>query len=466
MMEQEKKTPVSTPQATALSPAPAPTAAVASAKSGGGLTREKRLAIVVLGSFIALAAGVYAVKVLFKSKPPDEVVQTPAVEPMLEMPPQVTRQTPLEPSQIMLPPTIVTTGGFQRLPEIEPPPIVLPMDPMKETPIILPPEMIEAPIIQPVEPKIKDPLAIDPPIVDVPSPKTRKDVFSNAKKEGGVKIELPDLDQPPIVIDPPVAKNPVIRVKANDPKKEAGPKLELPAIPDPPLAIDVPLVIDPPTTKELPKQGPPAIDTPIEIKPPMTKKDSPAVSPPIVNDPPMAKKYLPVIEPPIVVDLPMEKKSTPELNIELKAPPIVPQKVDAPGNSNEYDEDLHPFKKDENYRSISRQYYNSDAYALALQRYNREHPGQADYVRLPPIWVLEKKYAADIAPRSTSNAPPPSVDLMRNEQIYTVGDNGEMLADIAKKTLGSEDAWKRIWDMNSQLNPAKMIPGGTRLRVP
>lgn len=474
MVEQEKTVPVSAPQTTALDPAPATPAAPTVAKPAGWMTREKKLAMVVLASFIALAAGVYVVKVMFKSKPPAEVVQAP-VEPQLEMPQQLTRQTGLEPSPmptIKPPATIITAGGVERVqvPELEP--IVLPMGPMQETPIIVPKEtMNTGPIVLPPDPMLSVPTVTDPPIVVTPTPMQSKDDFTNAKKDGGAKIELPNLDLPPILDDPPMAKNPVIRINGNEPKKEAGPKLEAPTIPDPPPAIDPPLIIDPPMKKEPAKKNPPDMDPPLVIDPPMSKKDPPSLDPPLVIDPPMAKKDPPALNPPLVIDPPVTKKDPPAISIELETPPkvVLPKKVDAPANSNEYDEDLHPFKKDENYRSISKVYYNSDAYALALQRYNREHPGQAEYVRVPPIWVLEKKYANDIAStsaRSTSNAPPPSVDLTRNEQIYTVGDNGEMLAEIAKKTMGSEDAWKRIWDLNSQLNPAKMIPGGTRLRLP
>jgi hypothetical protein len=467
MVEQEKKTPVSTPQTTALDPAPATSAAAAqtptaATQPAGWLTREKKLAMAILGSFIALAAGVYAVKVVFKTKPPAEVVQAPSAEPPLEMPQQLTRPTNLEPSPVKLPPAIVTTGGHERIQELEPP-IVLPPATMKE-----------APIVVPQEPIIKNGPAIDPLIIDVPVPMQRKDEFTNARKDnnGAAKNELPILDQPPILDDPPVVKNTVIRINGNEIKKEATPKIEAPKIPDPPPEIDPPLVVDPPMTKKEPaKKDPPDVDPPLVIDPPMTRKDSRDNDPPPVIDPPMtkkepAKKDPPAMDPPLVIDPPMTRKDPPTIDIELKVPP---RKVDAPANNNEYDEDLHPFKRDENYRTISKQYYNSDAYALALQRYNREHPGQAEYVRVPPIWVLEKKYASDIAAtsaRSTSNAPPLSVDPTRNEQIYTVNDNGEMLADVAKKTLGSEEAWKRIWDMNAQLNPAKMVPGGTRLRLP
>ena len=447
MMEQEKKATVSTPQNTALATQAPPPPPLPPAKRTGWFTRETRLAIVVLASFLAVAAGVYAVKVVFKSKPPaepTEVVQGPPVEPRLDLPPQLTRSTALEPSPAPEVKSPVAKAPFgveaPKIQDLEPTPIVLPND--MDPPLVL----------SPSEKLKKDPLVIDPLIIDVPS--ARKDEFT---RKDNVKSDLPKLDLPP-VIDVPEAKNAVIRVGASDPKKDPPPMIEVPLIPEPPPVIDV-----------LPKKDPPVIDRPLILDPP-AKKDPLKKDPPLILDPP-TKKDPPAIDPPLILDPPM-KKDVPVIDIDLKKDPpaIVPRKVDGPATGNDYDEDLHPFKKEDTYRSISKQYYNSDAYSIALQRYNRDHPGQADYVRIPPIWLLEKKYAADIAStsaRSTSNAPPVAVDLAaRNEQVYTVGDNGEMLADIAKKTLGSEEAWKRIWDLNSQLNPAKMIPGGTRLRLP
>ena len=152
--------------------------------------------------------------------------------------------------------------------------------------------------------------------------------------------------------------------------------------------------------------------------------------------------------------------------------PVAP-KVDASKQDNGYDEDIHPLKPNESYAAISKQYYNSDAYAGALQRYNRDTPGGlANNVRIPPIWVLEKKYPSDVSNTGTRNVGyvQPAADLPRRStgSVYTVGDNGEMIGDISKKSLGNDDyqTWQRIYSLNPQINPGKLIPGGTRLRLP
>jgi hypothetical protein len=218
------------------------------------------------------------------------------------------------------------------------------------------------------------------------------------------------------------------------------------------------VTIDPPARKDVMKDPPLVIDPPLGVDPPM-KKDPPImIDPPLVIDPPAKKEVQK--DPPTAIDPPLKKQpSTGDA-----AP-----KLDRPKTDGSYDEDLHTLKPQETYRSISRQYYNSEAYSTALQRYNRDNPsGQADYVRVPPIWVLEKKYPSDITggPARVNYAPPPTADTPRAEPTYTVADSGEMLADVARKTLGSEDNWKRLWDMNPQLNPAKVIPAGTKLRLP
>jgi len=155
----------------------------------------------------------------------------------------------------------------------------------------------------------------------------------------------------------------------------------------------------------------------------------------------------------------------------------VAPRTDASKQQNNYDEDLYSHKPNESFGSISKQFYNSDAYASALQRYNNDHPAtNAGYVRIPPIWVLEKSYSGDIGSATTASRPvnyvPPAVPAApipgSAEPFYTVAENGEMLGDIARKTLGNDDTrtWQRIVDLNPQLNAAKLIPGGTRLRMP
>jgi hypothetical protein len=194
------------------------------------------------------------------------------------------------------------------------------------------------------------------------------------------------------------------------------------------------------------------VDSPVVVT-------SPADSPP--KDAPNLKLNLPK-----KLAAPTEPKATQDTTApaSLNIAPKTAEKKD-----NEFEEDFHAPKQDESYRAISKQYYNSEAYSTALQRYNQDHPNQLGKVRIPPIWVLEKNYAGDITTstaRPVNYTAPPAVAAPRNNPVYVVTENGEMLADIARKQLGSEDAWKRIWDLNPQLNPAKTIAGGTRLLLP
>ena len=83
--------------------------------------------------------------------------------------------------------------------------------------------------------------------------------------------------------------------------------------------------------------------------------------------------------------------------------------------------------------------------------------GQADYIRIPPVWVLEKRYAGDISGvRTTNLAAPAALDTTRTQaNVYIVPVNGEFLAEIAQKTLGDEDGWTRIKELNKNINEVK-----------
>jgi hypothetical protein len=291
------------------------------------------------------------------------------------------------------------------------------------------------------------------------------------------KISTPDPSTP-------TAKNPIIQVSGDSPKKDSPAKVDTPPMLDAPPKIEPPPMLKVETPKADPKLDAPAnkvetprIDFPLD---PPTKMDLPArkiepatkieapLDPPAKKEP-LAKIDLPAFDPPLKQTAPPATAVdfTPAKQNDPPAAATLP-KADVK-KEGDYDEDMHSLKQNETYRSISKQYYNSDAYAIALQRYNRDNPGQADYVRIPPIWLLEKKYADDITAnqaRPVNYTPTAAEPTPRNEPVYTVADNGEMLADVARKQLGTEDAWKRIWDLNPQINPAKTIPGGTRLRLP
>ena len=449
-------------EAPALTPTPSPTPAPVKGRSFP--SRETRLGAVVAVSFLAVAGGVFAVKHFFNDPdvpPAIPVAMLPpaglelTVPPRPPSPPAVQKfpsleQIPPAHMPIQVPEIHLPSQPIQpvradvpmladiALPPIAPPPIVdvtppAPisppiMEPKKETPLI---------ILDPVAPPPSAPVAVEPIVPPVPKEEAIRIPVKDDFSSKAPKLEALDIPAPP----PPEAKNPVIRISVPEAKAVEPPKMEAPPI----------IEFTPPAPMEMP----PKIEIPA-FEPPMKKTEAPARIEPIRIDiaPPQPEKK---IEAPAVIDVTPRK-------LEPETTPATGIKKDG-----EYDEDLHSLKQNESYRLISKQYYNSEAYAIALQRYNRDHPGQADYVRIPPIRVLEKKYAGDVngTARAVNFTQPVTAEAApRNEPVYTVTENGEMLAEIARKQLGSEDAWKRIWDLNPQVNPAKAVPGGTRLRMP
>jgi hypothetical protein len=169
-----------------------------------------------------------------------------------------------------------------------------------------------------------------------------------------------------------------------------------------------------------------------------------------------------------------------------------------------YDEETYICKAGDTFPGISTCYYYTDKYALALLRFNRNHPlaavgiaqeppvlqaGQPVYI--PPLRILEKQYlsvSADPNPITQVGAPSPAPVDPRNpalpsvppvtmppgkswstpsgERNYQVPDKGEMFLEIAKKTLGNAERWGEIYRLNPQYDPKYVIPAGTSLRLP
>jgi nucleoid-associated protein YgaU len=177
-----------------------------------------------------------------------------------------------------------------------------------------------------------------------------------------------------------------------------------------------------------------------------------------------------------------------------------------------YDEDTYTCKANETFRSISQAVYRTDAYDQALLLFNRNHPlaneaikqnppllqaGQPIYI--PPLQILRKYYAASIPDNnnltpvrnpasnetpSTSQpvmlAPPASGATMAtgatpgtgamtataSTRTYRVGAAGEMIRDIARRTLGNGDRWTEIYQLNRSYDPMYAVPAGTELRLP
>jgi nucleoid-associated protein YgaU len=150
-----------------------------------------------------------------------------------------------------------------------------------------------------------------------------------------------------------------------------------------------------------------------------------------------------------------------------------------------YDEETHICKPNESFRAISQQYYQTDKYDRALLLFNRNHPravgsilqdppalqeGQALYV--PPLRVLEKQYAAFVAdhgpatPVATTASPAGSNATAPGERQYRVRKSGEMLWEIARRTLGNGDRWPEIYRLNPRFDPKAQVPEGNILRMP
>lgn len=172
--------------------------------------------------------------------------------------------------------------------------------------------------------------------------------------------------------------------------------------------------------------------------------------------------------------------------------PVVPQ-VES------YDEQMYRWKTGDTFQAIARTYYGSDRYEKALLLFNRDHPRAADGVRLdppalqadqlvfvPPASVLAKQYPQALGAQVASVQPAPvqtpptatSIGLaapVRDpavtqtggaEKFYKVRGNGEWFRDIARNILKDGDRWWDIARLNTQYDPARLVPAGTLLRVP
>ena len=192
-----------------------------------------------------------------------------------------------------------------------------------------------------------------------------------------------------------------------------------------------------------------------------------------------------------------------------------------------YDEETYLCKQGDNFAAISTKFYLNEKYAQALLLFNRNHPRATAGVRqdppslaagqpvyIPPLRVLEKRYATAIAdhasadPQGTQNsanpdkgstalpaapkeiagptggpgysvldtrnlpstpAPPgiiPKPSTSPTERVYVVSKNGETFWDISRRTLSNPNRWWEISQLNKQIDPSRPVPVGTPLRMP
>jgi hypothetical protein len=156
-----------------------------------------------------------------------------------------------------------------------------------------------------------------------------------------------------------------------------------------------------------------------------------------------------------------------------------------------YDEESHVCRSNDTPESVSLEYYRTPRYARAVVLFNRDHPRAADGIKqeppqmpagqviyIPPARVLEKNYQsavnespspAAIGPLSPApmSSPAPAPPNAAGVRLYPVRQkNGEMLYQIAQRTLGTGDRWYEIALLNPQFKPEQPVPFGQQLKLP
>jgi hypothetical protein len=154
-----------------------------------------------------------------------------------------------------------------------------------------------------------------------------------------------------------------------------------------------------------------------------------------------------------------------------------------------YDEETYTARPSDNFRTISRAYFQDERYAQALWQFNRDHPLATDQIRqgmdslpsgtnvyIPPLRILQKYYSQAIgesapgqpqgsAAAGLSTSPVVAVSQPR-QSSYQVSGTGEMFRDIARKTLNDPERWVEIYQLNRTYDPSVPVPAGAELRLP
>ncbi|WP_162665806.1 LysM peptidoglycan-binding domain-containing protein [Gemmata massiliana] len=147
-----------------------------------------------------------------------------------------------------------------------------------------------------------------------------------------------------------------------------------------------------------------------------------------------------------------------------------------------FDVDIHTVTSSDSYKTISREFYNDDRFAAALSAYNQDRLIRTgDRVDVPPIHVLKRKFpqmvgGGAVQPASGSRNTAPSQPEWNNaaprpvtngRSVFTVPNgNGMTLRQIARQTMGSEQRWSDIYDLNKISRPDEVLAPGTELKMP
>jgi nucleoid-associated protein YgaU len=303
----------------------------------------------------------------------------------------------------------------------------------------------------------------------------------------------------------PAVKGPIVNVGGMDPVGAPPANPPVPKSDNPPVPkIDLDLPALPPTPMPDRKDDPPVVAPPKPDAGPKKDDNVPVINlpkPPRTDDlPPLPKIDLgpPAVTVPTGPAPTVDVPAAPVVSPGPTTPPVGPMSTAvAPVKRDTFDEDWHTLRPGEDFAAVSREYYNSADYARALEAYNRDR--REKFVRVPPPWVLEERFAgliqkadspavpearpaANLKPEPAAPAPAPAVPTSRrpapppaatpvgssaNPGEYKVtAPNGETIREVAQKVFGNPNLWRRIGELNPDIDPTLTIPTGTSLRIP
>jgi hypothetical protein len=224
------------------------------------------------------------------------------------------------------------------------------------------------------------------------------------------------------------------------------------------------------------------------------KPSAPTMPPaPVVNNnaTPWPDRTAPASTPP-AYGTPVAAATVP---IRVAATPAAQPLVGNAAEVESYDEETYICRPNETFRSISQSYFQSDRYDRALQLFNRNHPLANDVMKsatpvlqagqpvyIPPSRILDKYYSASISDSQPPTAQPafnaplavsPQVSDSASAAVridtprtYRVAAGGEMIRDIARRTLGDPERWTEIYRLNLSVDPKEAVAAGTELQLP
>jgi LysM domain len=171
----------------------------------------------------------------------------------------------------------------------------------------------------------------------------------------------------------------------------------------------------------------------------------------------------------------------------LPARPLAPSPAPPPVTTQviSYEEVRHTLASGETFESLSKEFYNTDSYAKALQMWNQNHPRASDAMArdgsivagdkifIPPAAQLEQHYASVITNVKPAPRPSGAVQTSFTGAVPSATDFGyykvvkdESVEVIARATLGTSDRANDLLRLNPNLRAGQSVTAGTRLLLP